>query len=441
MLELVTRRSGDGKTAGKAFHSPGEARNLTRGTAGGGDGKRSMPAAPDCCHPVLRVGEAGEAGGARGAIKPGTQWQTSTQQRGYIAGRDIPLTGDGSSFDRRECKFEKGGATGVKREPHQRSSADDKRVLLDTVQNIAEMGKVTVAEVVQGLGLSLPTYYRWKARCEAGRLEDLRPGAKPGYGPLLEEIKAVIEYAKSHPRDGYRRLCWQMVDEDIVYLSPSTVYRILDQHDLLCRWKRSSSINGKKPSPASHPDEVWHTDIMYLWVAGRWYFLVSVLDSYSRYIVAWELALTMAADEVVEVVHCALETKPGMKPRLVRDNGSQFVAREWRQMVAHFGLTDIAIRVRHPESNGRIERYHRSVREEGLGDADPKNLYEARQLVSEWVEYYNNQRLHAALQYLRPVDYYRRDPEELLKERQNKLAEATKIRNVKRMDKDGGARV
>ena len=145
-----------------------------------------------------------------------------------------------------------------------------------------------------------------------------------------------------------------MVDEDVAYLSPSAVYRLLDRHDLLYRWKRRSASAGRKPKEASHPDEVWHTDLMYLWVAGRWYFLVSVLDSYSRYIVAWELALSLAAAAVVNVVHEALEVRSGVKPRLVRDNGSQFVAKEWRQLVAQFELVDIATKVRHPESNGRI---------------------------------------------------------------------------------------
>jgi putative transposase len=97
---------------------------------------------------------------------------------------------------------------------------------------------------------------------------------------------------------------------------------------------------------------------------------------------------------------------------------------------------DIPIRVRHPESNGRIERYHRSIREEGLADAELRDLYQARETIADWVGYYNNQRLHAGLQYLRPVDYYRHDPEELLRERQNKLAEATKIRNAKRNQGD-----
>ena len=286
------------------------------------------------------------------------------------------------------------------------------------------------------LKLNRATYYRWKARAKAGHLEDLRPEQSRQRGPLPEEEQATVEYAKAHPRDGYRRLCWQMVDENIAFLSPSAVYRILDRYDLLYRWKRSSPSGGTRPRDASHPDEVWHTDLLYLWVSGRWYFLVSVLDSYSRYIVVWELVLTLAAAEVVNVVHQALEERKGTRPRIVRDNGSQFTAKEWRQLIAQFELVDIATRVRHPESNGRIERYHRSVREEGLADAELNDLYQARETIAVWVEYYNNQRLHAGLQYLRPVDYYRHDPDELMRERQRKLAEATKIRNAKQNQGD-----
>ncbi len=157
---------------------------------------------------------------------------------------------------------------------------------------------------------------------------------------------------------------------------------------------------------------------------------------------AGALVLTLAAEEVVNVVHQALEQRPGIHPRIVRDNGSQFVAHEWRQLVAHFGLVDIAIRVRHPESNGRIERYHRSVREEGLADAEPRDLYEARQMVADWVEYYNGKRLHAGIQYLRPADYYRGNPEELIRERQRKLEEASRLRRdetSKRREGPGGS--
>jgi hypothetical protein len=96
-------------------------------------------------------------------------------------------------------------------------------------------------------------------------------------------------------------------------------------------------------------------------------------------------------------------------------------------------LEDIPIRVRHPESNGRIERYHRSVREEGLGDEEIADLYQARDLLEQWVRYYNEGRLHSALNYLRPVDYYKDDPEALLTERKRKLKEAaTRRKEVNR---------
>jgi transposase InsO family protein len=129
-------------------------------------------------------------------------------------------------------------------------------------------------------------------------------------------------------KKGYHRLAWMMVDEDIVYLTPSTVYRILDRYYLLYRWKRPEPGRCRRLPEASYPNEVWHVDLMYLWVKRRWYFLVSILDSYSRYIVYWELSLSMRPQEITEIIAIVLEKVPGKKPRIVRDNGSQFVAKE-----------------------------------------------------------------------------------------------------------------
>jgi putative transposase len=209
------------------------------------------------------------------------------------------------------------------RSSRQHVTAEEKTILLNAVERMRVVGGSSERWATSQLKLNRATYYRWKARAKVGQLDDQRPQWSRQRGPLPEEEQATVEYAKAHPRDGYRRLCWQMVDEDIAFLSPSAVYRILDRHDLLYRWKLSSASSGKRPQEASHPDEVWHTDLMYLWVAGRWYFLVSVLDSYSRYIVVWELVLTLAAAEVANVVHQALEERKGTRPRIVRDNGSQ----------------------------------------------------------------------------------------------------------------------
>ena len=317
--------------------------------------------------------------------------------------------------------------------PHRRYSEEEKRVLLATVERAQEQSGQPLSWILSELGLTRSVYYDWLERLKEGTLVDRVVVPRSPLAVLLEEVEAVVDYAKTQPREGYRRLTWMMIDGDIAYLTPSTVYRILDRYDLLYRWKRPEPGYGRKVPEATYPNEVWHVDLMYLWVRGRWYFLVSVLDSYSRFIVHWELALSMRAQEIAEIIAVALERVPGKKPRIVRDNGSQFLAKEWREVIRHFELEEIPIRARHPESNCRIERYHRSVREEAFGDRELENLYQARDLLRQWVSYYNQERLHSALNYLRPVDYYEGAPEALLAQRKRKLTEAaTRRKEVNR---------
>ena len=308
--------------------------------------------------------------------------------------------------------------------PRRRYSEEEKEIVLATIVRARTSGCQPLSRILSGLGITRSVYYDWREKQQVGRLADRVVVPKSPLTVLPEEVKAAVEYAKIHPREGYRRLAWMMVDDDIVYLKPTTVYRILDKHDLLYRWKRPEPGLARKVPVATYPDEVWHVDLMYLWVKGRWYFLVTVLDSYSRYVVHWELALSMLASEVADIIAAALEKVPGKRPRIVRDNGSQFVSKEWREVIKHFEIEEIPIRVRHPESNGRIERYHRSVREEAFGDEEKEDYYQARDLLDQWVKYYDNERLHSALNYLRPVDYYRGNPEALMADRKDRLAKA-----------------
>jgi putative transposase len=309
--------------------------------------------------------------------------------------------------------------------PYRRYSEKDKEIFLNTIARARQTGTSSLDWILDEVGLTRSVYYNWLEKQKTGRLADRVVVPKSPLTALPEEVKSAVEYAKTHPKEGYRRLTWMMVDDDIVYLAPTTVYRILDKHDLLYRWKRPEPGMGRKVPAATYPDEVWHVDLMYLWVKGRWYFLVTVLDSYSRYVVHWELALSMRASEVADIIATALEKVPGKRPRIVRDNGSQFVSKDWREVIRHFEIEEIPIRVRHPESNGRIERYHRSVREEGLGDQEKEDYYQARDLLEQWVKHYNQDRLHSALNYLRPVDYYKGNPEALIAVRKNKLTKAT----------------
>lgn len=286
----------------------------------------------------------------------------------------------------------------------------------------------TLRRILKRLGLAKSRYYDWKAREEEAGLEDLFPGSRASpYAILAEEKAAVIGYALEHPREGYRRLAWMMVDEDVAYVSPSSVYRILSDSDLLYRWKRSRKVGEPPPEPTA-PNQRWHTDLMYLRVADTWYFLVTVLDAYSRYVVHWDLLTSMTAAAVRVVVHDALK-KTGATPEVVTDNGSQFTARDFKELVRDFDLEHIRIRTYHPESNGKLERFHRSTRD-ALDEQELGNLGRAREIIGRWVEFYNAKRLHAGLDYLPPAEYWEGDPKARKQERREKLDRARKQREL-----------
>jgi putative transposase len=288
--------------------------------------------------------------------------------------------------------------------------------------------------VLDRLGLLKTLYYRWRQRRARGELEDVAPKPVDLYQATPEEEEAVKGFALSHPKDGYRRLAWMMVDQDVAHLSPSSVYRILDRNNLLSRWKARRSV-GTKPEPPTAPHQRWHTDIMYLWVSGRWYFFIGVLDGYSRYIVHWELLASMRAEDVTLVILAALEKYPGVLPCLIHDNGTQFTSKEFRALIKQFSLKQIHIRIHHPQSNGKMERFHRTLRDEGLSDQEPENQLQARDIIAEWVTHYNQERLHAGLSYLTPEDWLAGRDKQRLEERQQKLETARKRRyqlNVKR---------
>jgi putative transposase len=307
-----------------------------------------------------------------------------------------------------------------------RFEASEKREVLALVERTRGRTDWTLRRILKRLGLPKSRYYDWKEREEQARLEDWFPGKRASpYAILSEEKEAVIKYALEHPREGYRRLAWMMIDEDVAYLSPSSVYRILSDSDLLYRWKRSRRTGTPPPEPTA-PNQRWHTDLMYLRVGDSWYFLVTVLDAYSRYVVHWDLLTSMTAASVRVVIHDALK-KTGANPQIVTDNGSQFTARDFKELVRDFELEHIRIRTYHPESNGKLERFHRSTRD-ALDEQELGNLGRAREIIGRWIEFYNTERLHAALDYLPPAEYWEGDPRARKEERRDKLEHARKRR-------------
>ena len=246
------------------------------------------------------------------------------------------------------------------------------------------------------------------------------------------EKQAILDFHERHPLDGYRSLTFMMLDDDIVAVSPASVYRVLKQAGRLDRrsWAPSKKGTGFVQPLRAH--QHWHVDITYVNLAGTFYFLCTLLDGYSRSIVHWELREEMKEVDVETIVQRGLEKYPGERPRIISDNGPQFIARDFKSFVRVTGLTHVRTSPYYPQSNGKLERWHGSLKRECIRPACPASAEETRRLVGRWVDHYNHVRLHSALGYITPSDKLLGLEKVIHDERDRKLEEARERRRLAR---------
>ena len=181
---------------------------------------------------------------------------------------------------------------------------------------------------------------------------------------------------------------------------------------------RRKLLTGREPVK---PHQHWHTDIKYVNFRGTFLFLISVIDGYSRYIVHHELRMSMQEFDVQITIQRALEKHPLSRPRLITDNGSQFISKDFAQYIKLVGLQHIRTSIAYPQSNGKIERYHRTIHQECLMTSSLIDLDDARMQIAGYIEYYNTRRLHSSLFYLTPDDFLCGRVDEKLNQRITKL--------------------
>lgn len=282
---------------------------------------------------------------------------------------------------------------------------------------LVEQADVPVKQVLAELGIARSTFYDWYGRYETDGydgLADHRSHSRQFWNRIPDTVREqVVQIALEHPELSPRELAWHITDTKGYFISESSTYRILKACDLVTSPVfQVVSANEKFEHPTTRVNELWQTDFTQLKVVGwGWYYLCTVLDDYSRYILAWRLAPTMTSEDVKATLDRAVaqtgvaHIKVEHRPKLLSDNGSAFVSDELAKYLAKHHLAHVRGAPYHPQTQGKIERYHRSMK----SVVKLEHFYfpwELEQAIASFVAYYNYHRYHESLGNVTPADVY-----------------------------------
>ncbi|QFT92393.1 Integrase core domain protein [Roseovarius sp. THAF9] len=306
-----------------------------------------------------------------------------------------------------------------------RYPASEKLEIIRTV----EASHLPVRRTLTMLGIPSSTYYQWYARWADGGVDALRdtsPRPRAVWNRIPDEIRdAFVEFALDHEDLTPRELAVKYTDEKRYFVSESSAYRILKAQDLITApahvvIRAADEFRDK----TTRPNELWQTDFTYLKVIGwGWFYLSTILDDYSRYIIAWKLCTTMKAVDVTDTLDLALEASGCAhatvvhKPRLLSDNGSSYVAADLTDYLDTKGMDHVRGAPHHPQTQGKIERWHQTMKNRVLLE----NYYlpgDLERQIGDFVGYYNTRRYHESLDNLTPADVYHGRGRTILKMRE-----------------------
>jgi transposase InsO family protein len=298
--------------------------------------------------------------------------------------------------------------------------------VVDFVERYGRLTGLGVSRLIGWLGIGRDKFYAWRRRYGRGN-EHNAPIPRDFWLEPWEK-EAIISFYRQNPDEGYRRLTYMMIDEDVVAVSPASTYRVLKEAGVMRSWNRRESKKGTGFVPPLRAHDHWHVDVSYLNICGTFYYFCGLLDGYSRYVVHWEIRESMKEADVEIVIERAKETFPQARPRIISDNGPQFIAKDFKEFIRLSGMTHVRTSPFYPQSNGKIERFHQSLKRECIRPKTPLSLEDARRTVTAFVGHYNTVRLHSAIGYIAPKDKLEGRGEAIRQERERKLAEARERR-------------
>jgi len=304
--------------------------------------------------------------------------------------------------------------------------------VVDYVRYWSERSSLAANLLVGWVGIGRNKHYEWRRRY--GQENEHNAWVPRDFWLEEWEKEAIVVFYHDHPLEGYRRLTYMLIDADVVAVSPASVYRVLKEAGCMKPPGGRPSSKGKGFEQPLAAHEHWHVDISYINIRGTFYYLCSVLDGMSRFIVHWEIRESMKAADVEIVVQRAKEKFPEARARAITDNGPQFIAKDFKEFIRVSGMTHVKTSPYYPQSNGKIEAWHKSLKRECIRPKTPLDLDEARRLVGEFVEHYNHERLHSSLGYVAPWDKLDGRDREIFKERDLKLERARQERRQRRRE-------
>jgi transposase InsO family protein len=301
---------------------------------------------------------------------------------------------------------------------------------VDFVNRWSSKTGIAVLSFLVWSGLATSKWHNWKSRY--GKVNEHNAWIPRDHWLEAEERQAILDFQALFPLEGYRRLTFMMIDADTAVCSPSSVYRVLKEAGRLDRHTPKASSKGKGFVQPLVPHEHWHVDVSYINIAGTFYYLCSLLDGCSRFTVHWEIRESMTEADVEQIIQRAREKFPGVTPRIISDNGPQFIARDFKEFIRICGMTHARTSPYYPQSNGKIERWHRLLKEECIRPGTPLSVEDARRIVGQFVAHYNTVRLHSAIGYVTPQDKLEGCDKAILAARDRKLEAARERRKQKR---------
>lgn len=294
---------------------------------------------------------------------------------------------------------------------------------------LRDLTEISLVSLLQWLDFCPRKFRRWQERQETANEHHVLMPKEHWIEPLEKE--RILAFAKANPLVGYRELSFLMLDADVAAVSSSTTYRVLKAAGLIAPTRAKPSKKGSGFVQPTEPHEHWHVDFSYLNIGGVFYFLCCALDGCSRAVIAWDIRVTMCEQDCEIVLQKGREQYPKAKPRVISDQGAQFKSREFKSYIRQWQASHVLTSPYYPQSNGKVERFHKTLKHQAIYPKTPLSLEDAKRVVAEFILYYNNQRLHSALGYLSPADRLEGRHEEILAARANKLETARQARRIR----------